>query len=177
MPVPLALAHLNIVDLINPSCYDWRVDLVKAIFWPFDSACILAIPFSRLENTDQLIWHYSKNGVFSVRSAYQLTCLIKEKPCSSSRVEEEALWWHKMWQAKFPNKAPSLGTIKINFDGTTFDKGAAMGIGTVARDFSLVRHSGNSVANYFVRSTFGFVEGGSIVPPTVVGLLSSNCLE
>ncbi|KAL0411938.1 UNVERIFIED_CONTAM: hypothetical protein Slati_3783500 [Sesamum latifolium] len=103
-PVPPAWAHLRVADLIDPVCCDWQVDLVKTIFWPDDSASILAIPLSRIGDADRLIWHYSKSGVFSVRSAYHLACALEEKPCTSSRSTEEASWWRRLWQAKIPSK-------------------------------------------------------------------------
>ncbi|KAL0349417.1 UNVERIFIED_CONTAM: hypothetical protein Sangu_1169500 [Sesamum angustifolium] len=101
-PVPPALAHLSVADLIDRAA-GWRVDLVKTIFWPYDSACILAIPLNRLGDINQLIWHYTKYEAFSVRSACHLACSF-EKPCTSSRFDEEASWWRKMWQAKLPNR-------------------------------------------------------------------------
>ncbi|KAL0442406.1 UNVERIFIED_CONTAM: hypothetical protein Slati_1963300 [Sesamum latifolium] len=65
---------------------------------------ILGIPLSRTGEPDLLVWHYSKNGRFSVRSAYHLACLMDDRPGSSSLGEREGSWWRKVWQSKIPNK-------------------------------------------------------------------------
>ncbi|KAL0423347.1 UNVERIFIED_CONTAM: putative mitochondrial protein [Sesamum radiatum] len=275
-PVSPTLANLGVSDLIDPSCGDWKVELVQGVFWLLDRDCILGISLSRAGNGDQLIWHYSINGKFSVRNAYHLTCTLEDKPSSSSR-EEEAPWWCKVWQAKLPHKAtvsaprsvgwtpsswqaPSVGYVKVNFDGATFALDGAMGVGVVARDatglglawlslrvpragdgemaeawaapealqlalrrgwssvvlegdntnlmrklearerdfspigpivfdinyladkflvvhFSLIRRIGNAITHFFARSAFISIEGGSVVPPAALRLLTLDSHE
>ncbi|KAL0403885.1 UNVERIFIED_CONTAM: putative mitochondrial protein [Sesamum radiatum] len=102
--LPPDLANACVSDLIDSVSNDWKVELVNQIFWPCDSALILAIPLSRLGDPDLLIWHYSRDGSFSVRSAYHLATSLEEEPCSSSRTELESSWWRKVWQAQIPNK-------------------------------------------------------------------------
>ncbi|KAL0396465.1 UNVERIFIED_CONTAM: hypothetical protein Scaly_0094900 [Sesamum calycinum] len=53
---------------------------------------------------DLRIWHYLRNGIFSVRSAYHLACTLENQPCSSSLHQNEHSWWSKLWQTKLPNK-------------------------------------------------------------------------
>jgi ribonuclease HI len=59
-------------------------------------------------NKDFLAWHYEKNGVFSVRSAYKLAYFLKynqiSKPSSSSREEGTRDLWKLIWNAPVPNK-------------------------------------------------------------------------
>ncbi|KAK4390205.1 hypothetical protein Sango_2083800 [Sesamum angolense] len=74
------------------------------MFWPVDSDIILSIPFSRIGAPDLLIWHYSRSGIFSVRSAYHLACTLELRPSSSSSRVLEQAWWRRVWQAKMPNK-------------------------------------------------------------------------
>jgi len=48
-------------ELINPSSWDWDVELVKRIFWEEDVKVILALPVH--EGRDNLIaWHYDNHG-------------------------------------------------------------------------------------------------------------------
>jgi len=48
-------------ELINPSSWDWDVELVKRIFWEEDVKVILALPIH--EGRDNLIaWHYDNHG-------------------------------------------------------------------------------------------------------------------
>jgi hypothetical protein len=56
-------------ELINPINSTWDVDLLKAIFWPTDVYRILQIPITS-GREDVVAWHYNRNGLFSVRSAY-----------------------------------------------------------------------------------------------------------
>ena len=56
-------------DLINPVDATWDVDLVKSIFWPVDVNRILQISLT-LGREDCVAWHYNRNGMFSVKSAY-----------------------------------------------------------------------------------------------------------
>ncbi|KAL0283168.1 UNVERIFIED_CONTAM: hypothetical protein Sangu_2906400 [Sesamum angustifolium] len=51
-----------------------------------------------------MVWHYSRNGYFSVRRAYHLAMTIEDSPCSSDCSEKESQWWRKVWQARVPNK-------------------------------------------------------------------------
>ncbi|KAL0399727.1 UNVERIFIED_CONTAM: putative mitochondrial protein [Sesamum radiatum] len=97
------LAHLLVSELIDP-VRDWKTELVERLFWPCDSSIILAIPLSRVGEGDLLTWHYSKNGSFTVRSAYHLAVSLTDTPCSSSRAAAETAWWRKVWPARVPNK-------------------------------------------------------------------------
>ncbi|KAL0436253.1 UNVERIFIED_CONTAM: putative ribonuclease H protein [Sesamum radiatum] len=99
-----ASLDLRVADLRDPSTGDWDVQRVRHIFWPPDSDLILSIPLSRTGGEDILTWHFSKNGMFSVRSAYHLACSIDNRPCSSGLKEAENGWWRKLWQTKVPNK-------------------------------------------------------------------------
>ncbi|KAK4406046.1 hypothetical protein Sango_0611100 [Sesamum angolense] len=65
---------------------------------------ILGIPLGHLGLEDQIVWHHTKNGIFSVRSAYHLARTLEEKPCSSTSMTAESDWWRKLWQLKLPSK-------------------------------------------------------------------------
>ncbi|KAL0344526.1 UNVERIFIED_CONTAM: putative mitochondrial protein [Sesamum radiatum] len=103
-PAPVVPANLFVADLVTPDGLDWDVVRVRELFWPEDSEVILGLPLSRTREPDLLVWHYSKNGRFSVRSAYHLACLLDDRPGSSSLGEHESSWWRKVWQSKIPNK-------------------------------------------------------------------------
>jgi hypothetical protein len=56
-------------ELINPVDSTWDADLVRSIFWGVDANRILQIPITP-GREDCVTWHYNRNGMFSVRSAY-----------------------------------------------------------------------------------------------------------
>ncbi|KAL0308895.1 UNVERIFIED_CONTAM: hypothetical protein Sradi_5831800 [Sesamum radiatum] len=103
-PPPPDLASIRVSDLIDLVSKDWWVERVQELFWPCDSTTILATPLNRVGETDLLVWHYSKDGSFSVRSAYHLALSLEDNPSSSSLAEGEVSWWRKVWQARVPNK-------------------------------------------------------------------------
>ncbi|KAL0355533.1 UNVERIFIED_CONTAM: putative mitochondrial protein [Sesamum radiatum] len=85
--------------LIN-SCYEWNKELVEAEFFSPDAECILGIKLRGNGLQDKLIWHYEKNGCFSVGSAYKV---VQEQ----SKMEEgsqPARSWRYIWQSKAPPK-------------------------------------------------------------------------
>jgi hypothetical protein len=63
------LTHVS--DLIDPITDRWDEELVKQTFWSIDIGRILAIPLTD-SMEDFIAWHYNKNGVFSVKSAYHV---------------------------------------------------------------------------------------------------------
>ncbi|KAL0364053.1 UNVERIFIED_CONTAM: hypothetical protein Sangu_0502900 [Sesamum angustifolium] len=87
---------LRVSDLINQETGDWNSTVIQDIFLPLDCEVILGIPLGRTVCEDLLIWHYSTNGLFSVRSAYHLACSMEESPCSSNLKETEHSWWRRL---------------------------------------------------------------------------------
>jgi hypothetical protein len=63
------LTHVS--DLIDPITDRWDEELVKQTFWSIDIGRILAIPLTD-PMEDFIAWHYNKNAVFSVKSAYHV---------------------------------------------------------------------------------------------------------
>ena len=67
----------TIVDyLIDNNRRTWKQDILQELFWPDEIELIKSIPIGDTHNKDKFMWHFTKNGFFSVRSAYHL---IKQK--------------------------------------------------------------------------------------------------
>ena len=62
----------RVVDLIDPVSNIWDEDLIRQTMWPIDAQRILSIPLSQHNMSDFIAWSYTKNGMFSVRSAYSV---------------------------------------------------------------------------------------------------------
>jgi hypothetical protein len=50
----------------------WDEELLTSLFWPIDVQRILNIPLSRRGMEDFVSWHFNKNGIFTVKSAYDI---------------------------------------------------------------------------------------------------------
>ncbi|KAL0415743.1 UNVERIFIED_CONTAM: hypothetical protein Slati_3406200 [Sesamum latifolium] len=79
---------------------DWNEALIQTEFCRADADCILGIPLSRTDGKDTLIWHFKKNGRFTVKSAYSLACDMRmEGNCS-----QLGRSWKFIWSLKAPPK-------------------------------------------------------------------------
>lgn len=59
----------------------WDKNLVKSNFLPHKAESILSIPISHNFPDDALVWAWTQNGRFIVRSAYRVACswLLEER--------------------------------------------------------------------------------------------------
>lgn len=85
------------------------MDLLVVVFSEEDVAAILSIPFIH-NSSDKLIWHYTVNGKYSVKSGYWLSqCLVSlwlgGVNGSSNSVD---LLWSSIWSLHIPNKLKVL---------------------------------------------------------------------
>lgn len=87
----------------------WRRDIFNEWFNQVECSAILTIPFSMTCVSDFWTWHFTKDGRYSVRSAYfvELKEQRVEKGESSSRVKDKE--WMKIWKAAVPPKIQNFG--------------------------------------------------------------------
>lgn len=62
----------KVSDLINSSRMEWKSDLLSLYFNERDKKCILSIPLTMRAPNDSLTWGYSKDGLYSTKTAYML---------------------------------------------------------------------------------------------------------
>ncbi|KAL0427311.1 UNVERIFIED_CONTAM: hypothetical protein Slati_2905900 [Sesamum latifolium] len=94
---------------------DWNVPLIESTFPPHDAQAILSIPVGRTGFQDDIIWHHTKSGSFSVKSAYHLVCNIDHmaNPSSSySNSTSSRAGWMGIWNAKIPNKIKAQDSLE-----------------------------------------------------------------
>lgn len=63
----------RVSELLSPNG-SWNVSVVQAMFKEDDVQIILGISCPRLGCSDRLVWHYEKEGIYLVKSGYNLTC-------------------------------------------------------------------------------------------------------
>ncbi|XP_019105528.1 uncharacterized protein LOC109135246 [Beta vulgaris subsp. vulgaris] len=62
----------KVSDLIDSRTHEWKVNLIEESFQEKDVESILAIPLSCLNLDDEVTWALTKNGHYSVKTAYML---------------------------------------------------------------------------------------------------------
>ena len=62
----------------------WKEALLYEHFMQEDADAIMNIPLPRNHSKDQVIWHYDKNGEYSVKSGYQIAPKLKVSNIPSS---------------------------------------------------------------------------------------------
>nr|DAD25053.1 TPA_asm: hypothetical protein HUJ06_026517 [Nelumbo nucifera] len=98
------LEDIVVSDLWIPGHKEWDVEMIHELFGPRDASAILNIPLSYSSQEDQLIWHFSPNGVYSVKSGYRvardLNTTISQAVISGG--------WDKLWKLSIPPKVKSF---------------------------------------------------------------------
>ncbi|XP_062005888.1 uncharacterized protein LOC133723072 [Rosa rugosa] len=121
----------------------WNVPLIQSLFLAHEAETILAMPLGLRSIPDKLVWHFTKNGNFTVKTGYWVARALQEKKngsiagCSTSRVPEV---WKKVWKLHVPSKinlllwrafhnflpcGQNLQQRRITMDGTCWQCGAA----------------------------------------------------
>jgi len=98
-------------ELIDHTMASWDVQKLHAVFCPSDVEAILNIPLCTRRQGDFWAWHHEKRGIFSVRSAYRMLAINKERPIAyleniagRSDLRSEENEWMSVWQVKVPSK-------------------------------------------------------------------------
>lgn len=93
----------DIIDLENKS---WNLNLINSSFLPLEAEIIGGIPLSNWLLEDKQIWGATSNGLFTVRSAYQIAMDLNRKELASSTSNDSGmrLFWRKLWKINFPHK-------------------------------------------------------------------------
>ncbi|KAL0444763.1 UNVERIFIED_CONTAM: hypothetical protein Slati_2199000 [Sesamum latifolium] len=73
MSPPVVFSQEAVVeDLINGHIGRWKMELITQMFCIKETRVILDIPLGRMDEPDTRVWHYSRDGGFSIKSTYVL---------------------------------------------------------------------------------------------------------
>ena len=92
--------------LICGESMTWNIPLLHSMFLPRDVEWIKSIPLSKWKPSDVLIWNGTKQGTFSVKSAYKLlySQQTAAEASSSSSGNTAPTFWSSIWDASVPPK-------------------------------------------------------------------------
>ncbi|XP_042956310.1 uncharacterized protein LOC122292152 [Carya illinoinensis] len=114
LPKQISLAATNrisgaaditwVSDLIEPGSRSWKYQTLTKYFSQQEIDLIRAIPISLGNREDRIIWGGTKNGLFSVKSAYHLHKEISSlKESGTSKDHAFCENWQSIWKLKVPN--------------------------------------------------------------------------
>jgi hypothetical protein len=66
------IVFTHVTELTDAESRTWDEELLHNLFWSVDVQRILNIPLSRRGVEDVVSWHFNRNGIFSVKSAYHI---------------------------------------------------------------------------------------------------------
>ncbi|CAN1279111.1 Putative ribonuclease H protein At1g65750 [Linum perenne] len=89
-----------VCDLLRHGRLEWDVDLITSLFNDRDAMMILSLPLPRRGGVDKLLWHFSKNDIYSVRSGYRVA-MERIRDRTYLHVGGE---WTSLWRVDLPPK-------------------------------------------------------------------------
>ncbi|XP_012847034.1 PREDICTED: uncharacterized protein LOC105967016 [Erythranthe guttata] len=100
----------RVEDLIDQTSKSWDISIINEQFWPVDRERILAIPIGSSYASDKWIWHYTKDGKFTVKSCYQLALVTSHNYHANRGLANESSSglssrrWRNIWHLALPPK-------------------------------------------------------------------------
>lgn len=99
---------INVVrDLIEEG--KWNTTLLHSLFSNWEVSAILQEFIPEFPTQDEWTWTCTKNGVFSVRSAYYLALRERDKEGTSTSAGHGHTLWQKLWLSCVPPKMRLFG--------------------------------------------------------------------
>jgi hypothetical protein len=102
-PEGVLARNAKVCELLNTNTNWWNTPLISEIFTAEEAELICGMAVSPRTGEDSLIWRCTKNGEFTVRSAYHLA---KDKfevdKGSCSNRDSNRLLWKAIWQIEAP---------------------------------------------------------------------------
>ncbi|KAK7274018.1 hypothetical protein RIF29_15088 [Crotalaria pallida] len=86
-------------DLINPITHSWDRDTIYNLFDHYEAGHITRIQLRRSIQDDCLIWSFSNDGMYCVRSGYAIALDLLFPGSSSSSSNATQISWKKLWSA------------------------------------------------------------------------------
>jgi hypothetical protein len=100
-------------QLIYPGTNRWNTPLLRELFYEHDVQAILDIEIPENGQGDRIAWHFERNGVFSVKSAYRLALNLKHlnrdnNSCCLEPKGNRSIW-NSIWKATVQPKIRVFG--------------------------------------------------------------------
>lgn len=103
---PIATPSLgaSVCELNDPDTKQWRRDLIRMSFSQEEAKQIISISLSFRSPLDKLVWHWERDGEYSVRSAsHQVGDVYLPNQYGPSTSPDKTLW-KEIWHSRLPNQ-------------------------------------------------------------------------
>ena len=92
-------------DLFYANTRTWDPGKLATNFYPWVAEMVSRVHVSKVCEEDLLVWPFTTDGNYSVKSAYLLLASEEGNANpSSSTITEQRCLWKKLWQIQFPTK-------------------------------------------------------------------------
>lgn len=91
-------------EIIDIEIGDWDRALIYQLFNPTEAEIICRVPISRGRAEDKMVWCPTRNGMFTVKSAYHLELqrtINQTGECSVP--SRNSMYWKSIWQLQCPS--------------------------------------------------------------------------
>lgn len=105
-PPKILDSKATVSSLMNPDGYGRNVALIDQILLPFEASQVKQIYLSPRKPPDRLVWKFSRNGSYTVRSAYHWLMNQSDPNSSGGSSHEECdnIHWRGVWSLSIPPK-------------------------------------------------------------------------
>lgn len=104
-PINQLHGDFTVAELIGGATCRWKTNLVEEVFNSEEEKIICNIPLNIRDISDRLIWVRNAKGIFSVKSAHLLDCVLsKQTQGESSNKEVIELVWRQLLLLQVPEK-------------------------------------------------------------------------
>ena len=105
-PVSSLPEDSRVAALIDEENGVWKNELVRQVFLPHEVELICSIALSANLPADKQVWAPTHNGIFTVRSAYQLAMEVSsaESVGGMSDTSQLRRFWKYLWSCNIPHK-------------------------------------------------------------------------
>ncbi|XVF82801.1 hypothetical protein PTKIN_Ptkin16aG0079000 [Pterospermum kingtungense] len=113
-PPPEDRKFMRVCELIDEVTKSWKTEMLDHLFFDEVSREIQKIPISQVSTEDRLVWQFTKNMTYSVRSDYhflqsQNTEDNNDLATHNEMYGESKNVWRKLWNAQVPLKVRFFG--------------------------------------------------------------------
>ncbi|KAL0451702.1 UNVERIFIED_CONTAM: hypothetical protein Slati_1148300 [Sesamum latifolium] len=109
-PCNILISNVRVDELIDNSSRCWKSEVVDTLLWPEDADLVKSIPLGTFPSSNVQVWHYSKSGLFTVKSTYHIACRVVNEKIKMNRgnMSRNPVCLGFIWKANILNKCKKL---------------------------------------------------------------------